>query len=376
MDEGGHYYTVYYTSLAVGFDENIAYRHAVLSQMADEIPAMDAAEVQMAQCLLNHKMPNLYGQNTTVNPDWRITVQKSHALSGKSYSEQSRSSAFQRSFTTQSLLKLSPLSLEFGLLLHRLGDTYAHSKIDNPHTMYTISTYRGCADSINLKSNHGHLHHGHSPDYAFLRKDIFFAYLENLYNILHQKIQEPSTVNYRRKNVTARSLAQVKFAFEDIFKELSKKIEAEEKRLLVMAMYTQSAESAIAAPMQVQDAQKALWFIQTIRDSATRTLQSPFKPYKPEDPSNFSLTTFLQAHPHLNELEITPQKIEDIFKRSSPPDGNEKNDEEFIIKKTYKGIKESIGDAITDNPLTRTFKEQVGNLENEIKKLYRIPGAM
>ena len=53
MEEAGHYYTVYYTSLAVGFREDVAYTQAVLAQMPDEISWLDAASL--------HKLTLQYG---------------------------------------------------------------------------------------------------------------------------------------------------------------------------------------------------------------------------------------------------------------------------------------------------------------------------
>jgi hypothetical protein len=375
MDEGGHYYTVYYTSLAVGFKEKIAHRHALLSQMADEVQSMDAAEVQKAQCL-NYNIPNLQGDSFPVNPDWRITVQKSHSLSGKSYSELNRSSAFQRSFTSEALLKLNPLSLEFGLLLHRLGDTYAHSKIDDPSTTYTISTYKGCADNISITSNHGHLHHGHSPDYAFLRPEIFNLYLENLYDILSKKVQEFSLSGYKRNNASMKSLPQVRFAFEDIFRELAQRTAFEERRLHALEIYTRGGFTGQHVPhSHITDSQRGLWFMQMIRSSADRTLQVPLREYKPEDHSNLTLAAFLRQHPELAELDITARQIEDIFKRSSPPDGHEKNDDEFVLSKYARNAKDKFNTILNDNPVSKVVKEQLGNMDKGIRKIYRVPGG-
>ena len=232
MEEGGHYYTVYYTSLAVGFMEQVAYRHAVLSQMPDEVLWMDAAHMQTQQCrgYLGGKETDLNNVSRYVPADERYNVQYGlHSLPGRGLNEATRSSAYQRQITSLELSKQSPISLKFGLLLHRLGDTYAHSKMSHEHTMYTVTQTDKCFSADSYKESFGHLFDMHDPDYPFLRQNLFFSYLQNLYQVLFDKLQEPISANYKKK-INPRPFHQVKGDFEILFMRLNDRARADEKQ--------------------------------------------------------------------------------------------------------------------------------------------------
>jgi hypothetical protein len=299
MEEGGHYYTVYYTSLAVGFDKKRAYRHAVLSQMADEVGMLDAANLHKHECLriLGPKI-DLRGNLRFIDAPWRIKVEKYHALVDKFAPDIFKTPEYQRNFTTQALSKEDANSLQFGLLLHRLGDTYAHTKIDNPYQMYTISGADYCSQNFSVKDNHGHGHHGSHPDYPVERPGIYFSYLENLYTVLSQKAQEPSSKKYLR-NVTPKSASEVKFNFVMIFQKYGQWVKDEESK------YQQEQDTMVSAGYE-------------IRYSIERTLQVEMEKYRPEKQDNLTLSEFLRQHPELDDLKIDAAKIEEAIEKSTP----------------------------------------------------------
>lgn len=345
MEEGGHYYTVYYTSLAVGFNEDIAYRHAVLSQMPDEIGWMDAANLHIAQCTFQSER-NLNGVTQGIPPNWRYLVEYGlHSLPGKSLNANTRSSAYQRQHTTQALAKEDAGSLQFGLLLHRLGDTYAHSKINGESTMYTVSgPDEFCA--LNPFTSIGHGHRNHDPDYAFLRPPLFFSYVENLYTVLYNKLQEAPSSKYRR-GVPARPYHQVESDLKFVFTELENKVR-DTYRITNNAIPSH-ARGYGARPPAIDKEQKASWLIDFIRNATVRNLKITMKPYKPERHEGLTLSQFLRQHPELNELNINRNSIEQAVSNAIP------------------------SEATPPKTMYQKALEGAGWVENEIRGLYGLP---
>jgi hypothetical protein len=328
MEEGGHYYTVYYTSLAAGFKEPVAYRHAVLSQMPDEVLWMDAAHMQTQQCkgtfgnrfISLGKETDLSGRLRYVPSDERYRVQYGlHSLPGRGLNNATQSSAYQRKITTQMLARESPVSLKFGLLLHRLGDTYAHSRMDNEHTMYTVTETDKCFTAGHYTESFGHLLHMHDPDYPFLRQNLFFSYVDNLYQVLYDKVNEPASAPYRR-GVRARPLHEVKADFQVMFMRLAHRtrMEQQEMQEIINSAATYGGGYATAQPASSE--RKAKWFIEEIRDGSLRVLKIPMRKYQPENEEGMSLARFLQKHPELKDLKIESenltQTIQDMIPRN------------------------------------------------------------
>jgi hypothetical protein len=339
MEEGGHYYTVYYTSLAVGFNEDIAYQHAVLSQMPDEIGWMDAANLQKRQCLFRSER-NLNGVKQGIPPNWRYQVQYGlHSLPGQSLNANTRSSAYQRQHTKQALAREDAASLEFGLLLHRLGDTFAHSKINGESTMYTVSG----ADELcatNPLTSIGHGHRNHDPDYAFLRPALFYSYIQNLYTVLYDKLQEEASKNYRR-NVAARPYHQVENDFKHVFTQLeARDMEAYNSMKIYGAM-----------PALMSKEQKTRLLIELIRSATFGNLKITMKAYEPEKHESLTLTQFLEQHPQLNKLNINRNSIEQAVSNAIPPEATPPPPS-IIYQKALEGA---------------------GWVDNEIRKIYRLP---
>ena len=46
MEASGHYYTVYFVSLAVGFDDDVAREFAFYAQLPDQLDKLDAADLE------------------------------------------------------------------------------------------------------------------------------------------------------------------------------------------------------------------------------------------------------------------------------------------------------------------------------------------
>jgi len=285
MEESGHYYTVYFTSLAVGFAEDVAYRHALLAQMPDEVGWLDAANLHMDECL-NWKEYDLNGNKRLVPNQWRYIIEfAQHSLPDK-YTGNS-SSEFQRTVTRKLLLNESPVSLKFGMLLHRLGDTYAHSMMGNEKKMYTVA--RPAAECFTLDSL-GHARDGHDPDYPFLRPGLFYLYLDDLYTILLKKVNSPESKLYRRRMLTNLSIDNIKKIFKDIL---------EDQDGLVMYSLMNGMTSGTTQ----------FFLIDQIRKAAVKYLKVTMKPYAPEKSGGLTLQEFLTQHPELQQMGISRESI-------------------------------------------------------------------
>ena len=318
MEEGGHYYTVYYTSLAVGSKEDLAYRHAVLAQMPDEVGRMDAANMQIKEGsgIREYDFNNVL-RSVPINERYGVQYGL-HSLPGNQLSQAETSSAFQRRFTTERLMEEDIASLSFGLLLHRLGDSYAHSRIGNEAVMYQVTP----DSSFNIgnmgygRNDYGHLAHGHDPDFAFLRQNLFYSYLQNLYNVLQRKLQQSASSSYRRPDFTPRSYGTVRSNFSEVFARVQRRAEAYDREALVAA-----SRSMRDGPGYIRTATndiKAKWFIEEIRNSSSRTLQTTMRRYAPENEDATSLRSFLGRHQELNNLDITNDKLTNTIEHMLP----------------------------------------------------------
>jgi hypothetical protein len=325
MEAGGHYYTVYYTSLAVGFSEKVAFRHALLSQMPDQVSWMDAADMHIAQCK-GSRLADFDNVTRNVPVIERYRAEYGlHSLPDKNLNATTRSSAYQRRQTTNALLAESPVSLKFGLLLHRLGDTYAHSRMGNEQQMYTVSTGETCFRPGNLwnyDTEFGHGHDGHKPDFPFLRRDLYYSYLKNLYDVLYKKVTEPASASYKR-NVKARQYHEVKGDFEMMFMRLDSRAKAKREEEQKRINRTASARGGyIIAPETSNDA-KADMFIEEIRNTALRTMRVEMKRnYAPEKERLLPLPRYLEQQKslgsELDDLNINSGNLTDTIIRMMP----------------------------------------------------------
>jgi RHS repeat-associated protein len=171
--EAGHYYTVYFLSLAAGFDANTALRNAVYAQMPDEVHDLDAFSMQASHLssgamLIDPTtgMPTGPGSQRLFDDirEQRTLVQRGiHSLTGGSSREE-------RSRTDAALRGAEPGTLRAGFLLHRYGDTYAHSVIGDQGRMYPTGV--------------GHAFHGQDPDRIEQRPELYREYVEHLFSAL------------------------------------------------------------------------------------------------------------------------------------------------------------------------------------------------
>lgn len=212
MEEGGHYYTVYTVSLAAGFADYVARRHAFFCQMPDEIDQLDAANLEFT-FLRRHgigqptirpiagvaiEQPAMQSEN-----EWRILIEHTlHALTGRNTRVERR--------RTAELLRQTRVNdyLRFGLLLHRFGDTYAHTQMDNPRFLYYADP------SFSLASRgHGHARHEHAPDHPWERPRLMDEYVTALYNLLLELAQRPDNAIFLRTPRQQQSLSEVRDIF-------------------------------------------------------------------------------------------------------------------------------------------------------------------
>ena len=168
--EGGHFYTVYFLSLAAGFDEKTAFKNAVYAQMPDELISLDATEQEIATIGIDLAVgKNDFPSETLLNMQSEQHAQRDlihkglHSLTGKS-------SKYERNITRSALMKSTPGTLEFGFLLHRFGDTYAHSMMNNQKKVYHTGI--------------GHFLNWHDPDQIHKRPDLYKKYARDLYKTL------------------------------------------------------------------------------------------------------------------------------------------------------------------------------------------------
>jgi hypothetical protein len=321
MEESGHYYTVYFTSLAVGFEKDIAKRQALLAQMPDEVGWTDAANMHINQCANRpaslaagafssvaggvfgglaggyaadryFQEYDLGGKLQRVPNEWRYTIEFAlHSLKDKSGG--SVSSQYQRDITRRLLLKNAPDSLTFGLLLHRLGDTYAHSTMANENIMYTTTSTDKFTECIPLLADDslGHRKDMHDPDYPHLRTELFDKYLRDLHSILEAKYNENVTRRNspnKKKTLTAVELSGI---FKDIFNNLKKTHSTRHTTYGRGGMMVVGDENA-ARPADdiVKD------FIAAIRKKCYESLGIEMDKYAPEKIEKQTLGEFLNDH--------------------------------------------------------------------------------
>jgi len=158
--EVGHFYTVYFLSLAAGFDPRTAFQNAVFSQLPDEVRALDAVDMALSY---------LANPSYLLQAEVNLVHRALHALTGTSPTEE-------RSATREALRDSEPGSIQFGFLLHRFGDTYAHSVMGNESRLYDTFF--------------GHLQHWHAPDQIHTRPELYRTYVEDLFTTLSQAALE------------------------------------------------------------------------------------------------------------------------------------------------------------------------------------------
>ena len=356
MEAGGHYYTVYYTSLAVGYRADIAYRHAVLAQMPDQVGWLDAAHMQTTEAeFWGGEEVDLGGINRVVSAHERARVQTGlHSLVPNHLSNEVKSSAFQRRFTINKLMGESPDSLKFGLLLHRLGDSYAHSRIDDSSKMYGISSNK-LFMWTNIGESAGHLFDMHDPDYPFLRQNnIFFPYLQQLYNVLFNKLNEKANQHFKRPGYTPVSFNELKAVFERVFMNL----------LIRQRQFSETHVihiKGVRRPQKAGNEEIASWYISEVRMALGRIKDVKIEAYAPEKQNLKTLREFLADHRELRDLNINAANMNDAINDIIP------GGEESLVPAPSKSISESVSDYINNTDFVR-------GMNQELRKLTTPPG--
>jgi hypothetical protein len=301
MEESGHYYTVYFTSLAVGFDEQTAYRHAVLAQMPDEVGALDAGDMHEEYCL-GRDYVGLDGNSKAVPGNELSTTEYAvHSLVNVNAND--KSSVRQQQLTRKLLNDTDVHSLEFGFLLHRLGDSYAHSVLFNDDEMYTVSSSGARFECLN-PMNLGHGRHFHFPDYPFFRTQIFYAYLDDLYSVLQVKYQQ----QFAREDALNRSCSmRTNVLPENQLKNIFESILGAKLGMVNVSIMMEVAGVYFYRIPNFEHTQQI--FIQQIREKCLQELGITMQPYSPELQGPRKLTEFLQDHHELDDMEINSSKV-------------------------------------------------------------------
>ncbi len=288
MEEGGHYYTVYITSLAVGFSNSIAQQLATLAQMPDQIGAIDAYTLHVNRCVRGlpfTAIVDLTGQKRKVSDDWRYLAESVlHSLVDRSANNDS---GFQRRITRAMLIGTNPVSLQFGLALHRIGDTFAHTDMHNVPMMYTSSRsseYWGVCSV----SEAGHGRDGHAPDYPFVRQQLFREYVTELYDILLTKAREANSACHLTQ-LGRMSLPQLLSKFAEVFRNLPTTHLVPVRDNYRTVRYT--------------DDQKHPFFLNALVALAQREFNVNIT-YRPEQHEIQTFDEFLADHPELREVLI------------------------------------------------------------------------
>ena len=154
--EAGHFYSVYAVAIAKGYSSREAYRLAYFSQLPDEINEYSAWE----------GLGKWVGDRAFDN-QWIHDIQQVlHSLHGGDVEK--RRECLQKIATN---LSLKPS--ERGLVLHALGDSYAHTKID---------TKTGKLVAYNYPYGHGdEPYNGNAPDLPSLRPQLYSEYINSLF---------------------------------------------------------------------------------------------------------------------------------------------------------------------------------------------------
>ncbi len=174
--ELGHYYTTLLTSLATGFDKNTSQKQAYFSQFPDEIMELDAVYRTLNEAKIN-STPRGVVYDTFFDTYNEKIHWGTHAITGNTASKERR-------YTKNRILNSSTRigSIKMGFLLHRLADTYAHTKVDN------FSKDREGKDLYGPYAiGHGLSSGKDDPDVITNRPELFKKYASDLYDILSNK---------------------------------------------------------------------------------------------------------------------------------------------------------------------------------------------
>lgn len=332
MEESGHYYTVYFVALAVGFSGKAAKGFAFCAQMPDEVASLDAKELEIRQGGLTARQTmvdtlrklnipetllakagvntNLSTQVATEN-DWRMLVEQVlHSLTGGDVRKQ-------REITRSAMENVSPKDgIKFGFLLHRLGDTFAHSHIDDETMLYRT-------DKQMLSQDRGHALHGSAPDHPWQRQHIFMAYVRELYDVLTKALKHPDAKVMRQEGqslssgevekVFRKAIANIQVCSnKDTLGRAGFRVSAFKKDLSMGLGRPVTLGVSLAKCATPEDKAQAE-FAGVIRSEIQKLFKIEADPYQPERNGVMTLAAFLNKYKLSDHQQrrITPSMIED-----------------------------------------------------------------
>ena len=195
----GHYYTVYFTSLAVGMSGDDARINAFFSYLPDLVTDFDAIH-QQANTIAEYK--GIFRQEE--NEARRVLRNRRHnglhALTGGS-------AVNERNVREQALRNQVPGTLGWGLASHAFGDAYAHTRLSsrdakgmivNPALGWVPDRFKQRTEEHPesnprmYEAGWGHGAHNDVPDLIERRPDLYIEYAERLYDIYSSKTSSPA----------------------------------------------------------------------------------------------------------------------------------------------------------------------------------------
>ena len=164
--EAGHYYTVFYVALRVGYSFADAQQLAFYAQSPDEIARSDAKDNLLDSVTESAKNIFRRSKVSEAKRHMYLNHPSIHALSGtNSHDETDRA--------VQAFLA-APSAAAAGIQLHRLGDSFAHRRIGNELSLY--------------KAGLGHGGDGTSPDIIQRRPALYLDYVRTLADALADRL--------------------------------------------------------------------------------------------------------------------------------------------------------------------------------------------
>ena len=184
----GHYYTVYFTSLATGMDPGTAARNAFFSYLPDMVYDFDAVNRE-AVSIGRWKGVLAPKQNEAESTERNRIHIGLHALTGGS-------AEAEREHRTQALRAQVPGTLGFGLASHAFGDAYSHSQL----TWSDAARFATDGSAREAQSPQepalygpglGHAAHLTWPDLIERRPALYTEYAGALYDVYAEKPGTP-----------------------------------------------------------------------------------------------------------------------------------------------------------------------------------------
>ncbi len=172
--EAGHYYTTYYVALRAGYSDVEAQQLAFYSQVQDEADELDAIATQsdMIWSALAVLAPSPYATLPEMIAKRDATQRSGHALTG-------RLGSMETANTVRAIEKAGDDIITTGILIHRLGDSFAHRRVN-------VSTL----DAPMYPTGFGHTEDtvaDWNPDLIQNRPDRYLAYVQTLTRTLAAK---------------------------------------------------------------------------------------------------------------------------------------------------------------------------------------------